>query len=80
MREVLEDLRNVREKADEVEEGYFKRLKNSIFRCGNINNEDEKMSIYVDGLSDTVLMEVARYLESGNQRDLTFERLCQYVK
>ena len=80
MRKFLEDLRNIRQGEDEVEEAYRKRLNECVFRCGNVHSEDEKMTLYVDGLSDTIRMIVARYRESVHRRDLTFESLCHFAK
>ena len=80
MREVLADLRNIKQNANESEESYRKRLNEAIFRCGNVHTEDEKMTLYVDGLSETIRMVVARYRETIHRRDLTFEELCHYAK
>lgn len=61
MREVLEDLPNVHQKPHEVEEDYCKCLNEAIFRCANVQSEAEKITLYGDGLSNTIPMVVARY-------------------
>lgn len=67
MRRVLEDLRNIRQGETEVEEEYRKRTNEAVFRCGKVHSEDEKITLYIDGLSDTTRTVVARYQESGNR-------------
>lgn len=47
MCEGLEDLRNVKQKPDENEDQYRKRLNEAIFRCGNVHSEDKKITVYV---------------------------------
>lgn len=42
MRDVLEDIRRVKQKADENEEQYRKCFNEAIIRCGNIHSEDER--------------------------------------
>ena len=79
MREALENLRQTQQNPDELEQEYRKRLSNAIFRCGNVHSEDEKMMLYVDGLSDTIRMPVARFRESIPRKELTFEDLCQFA-
>lgn len=80
MREVLEDIRNVKEEQEEVEEDSLKRLNDAIFRCGNIHSEYEKITLYVNGLSNTIVMLVSHYLDSGQHCYLTFEILCYFDK
>ena len=80
MREALESLRNIRQTSTEAEEDYRKRLNDAIFRCGNIHEEDEKMTYYVDGLNNTIRMVVAQYRENVPRRDLTFEGLCHFAR
>jgi len=80
MREALEHLRNIRQGEMEAEEEYRKRLNQAIYRCGNVHEEDEKMTYYIDGLSDTIRMVVARYRESIPRRELTFESLCHFAR
>lgn len=62
--EVLQDLRNVRQKPEEVEKHYVKHLNESIFQCCNVHSDDEKITLYVDRSSNTIIMVVACYRES----------------
>lgn len=81
MSEVLEDLPDERENADEVEQGYRKRLNNAVLRFGNIHNEDGRITIYLDGLCHTILMGLICYREKVvNRPDLTFKRLFHYAE
>lgn len=69
---VLEDLHKVRQKADEKECQYNKRLNEAIFRRGNVHSEDENVTLYVDGLSPKINMVVAHHCETVHRRDLIF--------
>lgn len=80
MREDLEYLRNIRKGANEVEEEDRKRLNDAVFRWRNVQCNDEKMTLYVHRLSDTIRMVAARYLESVHRRDMKFENLTYFAK
>ena len=80
MREALETLRDVRQENTETEEDYRKRLNVAIHRCGNVHSEDEKMTLYVDGLAPTIRTVVARHRESVNRREMTFEGLAHFAR
>lgn len=49
MRDVLDDFRNVEQKADKKEDQYRKRLKEDMYRCRNVHSEDQKTTLYVEG-------------------------------
>lgn len=49
MREVLEDFRNVRQKADDVEEEYCKRLNEAISGSWNVHDDDKKKHTTLTG-------------------------------
>lgn len=80
LHEVLDDLRNVHQKPDEVEEEYFKRLNKAVFRFGNFRNDYEKVTLYMDGLSDTIRMVVSCYHERVHLLDRIFKILFHYAK
>lgn len=80
MPEVLEDLCSIRRGETEVEDAYQKRLNQAELRCGNVHSEDEKIALYINGLSNTIRTEVARYRESAHRRELTFKSLAQFTR
>ena len=77
MREVLESIRDVR-KEDAETKDHRKRL--NIHRCGNVRSEDEKMTLYVEGLAPTIITVVARHGESDNRREMTFKGLAHFAR
>lgn len=80
IRKVLEDLRNITWGESEVEEDYRKIVNLAAFRCGNVENEDRKIDLYVDGLSNTIRTVVARYRESVHRCELASKSLAHFVK
>ena len=54
MREALQTLGNILQASTEAGGDYGKSLNEAKFRCGNIHEEDEKMTYYVYGLNDTI--------------------------
>lgn len=78
--EVLEDLRNLHQGEMEVEEVYQKRLNEAFFRCRNVHREDEKITLYINGLSETIQAVVDRYRERIHRLQLTFESFTHFAK
>ena len=76
----MESLPNIRQTSTEAEEDYRERPNEEIFRCGNIHEEDEKMTNYGDGLNETIRMVVARHRKNVSLRDLTFEGLSHLAR
>lgn len=58
----------------------MKILNKTVFRCGNVHSEDEKITRYIDGLSDTIRTVVTRYRESEHRNEMTFESLLHFSK
>lgn len=49
------------------------------FICGNVHNEDKKMTVFVDGLDNSIRTVVARFRDNESRYEITFERLVQVV-
>ena len=64
MRESMDNLRSILQGDTETEESYQKRFHKAINRCGNVHNEGEKITLYIDGLTSTISTIVARHRES----------------
>lgn len=79
MHECLSNLRKIKQGETGVGEEYWKRLKEAVFCCGNVQIEDERNTLYTDELSDAIRTVVARYLESIHRRRLTFESLTHLL-
>lgn len=80
MREELENLRSIRQHDDKLEESYRKHSNQAIRSCGNFHEDDEKMTMFIDGLSKTIQAMVARRRESVPRRYLTFEDLLHFSR
>lgn len=65
---------------DEKEDEYRKRFKKAILRCGNVQREEEKITMYVDGLSTTTNTVAAQHRDNIHRCDLNFECLCSFNK
>lgn len=75
----IEYLCNIK-KPLEVEEEFQKGLNKAICRWCKIHSEDENISLYVDGSSNTIVTAVARYRKNVHRRNLTFECFCHFSK
>jgi hypothetical protein len=80
IRGAISDLRSLRQKWDEDEIAFAARVNQATYRCGNVHDEDEKMTFYVDGLLPCIKTLVARFRESEYRYHMTFERLMQHAK
>lgn len=80
MRLILEDLRNINQKSKEIKDDYCKGLHKAIFRCGKVYSEDEKITLYEDGLPDIIRMVLVRHSKSVDDPGLTFESLSYFAR
>lgn len=74
----LENLHSMHKRDDELEEGYLKRFHGAIHRCGNVLEDNEKMTLYIDGLMTTTRTIVASYRERVPSHDMTFQELTHF--
>ncbi len=80
IRRAVYDLRDIRQQPRENENEYSARLNRAAHRCGNVYDEVEKMTIFVNGLLPCIQTDVARHRESRNRRDLSYEELVQFAR
>lgn len=80
MHEVLENHSHIRKGQKELWERYGKRLNEAFSRCGNVQREDEKITLYIDGLSDTIQAVAARYRESVHHHGMNFESFVSFSR
>ena len=80
IREAVNHLRDIRQLPKETELEYSARLNNAAYRCGNVYDETDKMTFFINGLSPTIRNIVARHRESQPRRSLTYEELVQFAR
>ena len=82
----LLDLRDTRQKPQESETDYSARLLDAEYRCGNVHDAEERMTLFIDGLNPGIRSLVARHREAERRynrrkRDkLTYLDLVQYAQ
>lgn len=64
LREELENLRFSEQLDEELEESYRKRFNQATHHYGNVHEDDEKMTLYIDGLLKTIEVIFAHHRES----------------
>ena len=80
IRNALADLGALRQHPDEDEVAFAARVSQAVYRCGNVHDEDEKMTFFTNGLPDSIRTLIARYRESEYRYNMTFELLIQHAK
>ena len=80
IRNAVNNLRNIRQQPREEEMEYSGRLNDAAHRCGNVYDEIDKMTFFVNGLLPSIQTIVARYRESQSRRDLSYEELVQFAQ
>ena len=80
IRKATSDLRSVQQLENEDESAYAARVSEAAYRCGNVLTEDEKMTIFVDGLQPEIRTTVARYREDQPRYEMTLERLIHHAQ
>lgn len=78
IRNAVNDLRNIRQKPREDEIAYSERINDATHRCGNAFDEVDKMTLFVNGLLPSIQTVVARFRESRNRNELSYEELVHY--
>lgn len=78
IREAVNTFRGTRQLINELEQDLESRLKDVAYGFGNVNEELEKMTFFVDGLATTNPKIVARFRESEPRRVLSLDILVQY--
>ena len=58
------EFRNILQTPDEDELAYGARIKNAAYFCGNVHEEDEKMTFFIDRLRPEIMTIVARFREN----------------
>lgn len=59
IREAIITLRDIHQNIDEDERSYAARISTAAERCGNFHLADEKITLYVDGLTESIKKLVA---------------------
>lgn len=77
IRDAILALRDTRQREDEGERVYAARLSKAAARCGNVHSSEEKTTMYVDGLKESIKSLVARYRET--ERRATYLEVIQFA-
>ena len=80
IRDAIHHLRSLRQDDKESERTFATRVNEAVYRCGNVHEEDEKMTFYVDGLQQEIRTVVARHREHSFRDEMTFELLVQFAQ
>lgn len=80
IRQAVQEVHDTKQKSEEDELQYSNRLNYSVYRCGNVYTEMEKMTFFVNGLRPETQAVVARYRESTPRDQLRYERLVQFAR
>ena len=82
----LLDLRDTRQKPNESEIDYSARLLDAEYRCGNVHDAEERMTLFIDRLNPGIRSLVARHRESERRfirrkhEGLTYLDLVQFAQ
>lgn len=69
----------MRHQDDKLEESSHRLFNQENQRCENVEEDDDKIALYIDELSKTIKIIVARHRESFPRRQLTFEDLFHFA-
>lgn len=78
MREAFQILSTMLQRGDEFDETHLKHLNQEIHRFGTIHEDEEKMTLYIDGLSKTIHTTIAHHPDTFHCRELTFDNLARF--
>ena len=80
LRSAAASMKNLAQKNGETEVDFGTRLRLAANRCGNAFDEEELMSIFIDGLDPRIRPYVARYRESRPRDDSTLDILISFAR
>lgn len=80
IRDANHAFRGLKQILHEDEVTFSARVNLAAFKCGNVHDEDEKITVFIDGLNDSVRTVVARFRDNEPRYQMTYERLVQYAK
>lgn len=75
MREALNVVRTLQQRAGEDEVEYGARVNQAASKCGNAFTEEAKMTYFIDGLHPTIQSIVSSWRESQSRKKMTFSKL-----
>ena len=80
MREAMDNLPSVLQGDTETKESYQNRFHETINHSGNVYNEGENITLYIDGLTSIIRTIVAHHRESVSRRDMTFVDIAHFAR
>lgn len=76
----LQSLCSTRQREEKLEEDYRQPFNVAIHRCLNAHEDDEKITIYIDGFSTKILTMFDRYHERTPRCELHFEEFPHFAE
>ena len=80
IRNATNELRNVRQTPDEDELAFGARMNHAAYHFGNIHEDDEIITFFIDGLRAETTKLVTRFRENQYRKYLKFERIIQFAQ
>lgn len=77
--EIMEYFNDICQMENENETTFVARLNNGAYSCGNVNDEDEEVTIYVKRLFLALTKIVQRFRNANPSSELTMERIVQFA-
>ena len=71
---------DLKQNHNEDEEAYSARLCEAFHRCGNVYDDSQKMTFFVNGLSRDIQSIVARHRESTPRQYMRYKRLVSFAR
>lgn len=80
IRNAVNDLQGIRKQPWQHEFTYSGRIKDTVQRYGNVHDEIDKMTLFVNGLLPSVQTIVGHFRESKDRSRLSYEDVVQYAQ
>ena len=80
IREAVNQTRSLKQHPNEDKTQYSCRLNQAVYRCGNVFEESDKMSFFINGLLPEIQSIVARYREETPRSYLRYDKLVQFAR
>ncbi len=80
IRQAVQKVSDLKQGANESELEYSARLCEAIHRCGNVYDEPQKMTLFINGLVPEIQSVVARFREQTPRSHMRYEALVQFAR
>ena len=80
IRQAVQQVLDTKQNPGEDEMDYSMRLNHAIHRCGNVHEETQKLTYFINGLSPEIHSIVAGHRENTPRYLMRYERLVQFAR